>query len=181
MKTIHLLFGLLILMAVSLGVICLTQEVPGSQTLDHADYPAGTIQQASDGMERHRPVVVAAGCFGFLTSLFAVFCCALGLRKDHRDGIGARVLLFVGGCFAVLFSMVVIFYWQSFSGSAARVFGLPTATAWMVYVVMPSPLLLAFLYMATFSRWVLHPEDEDKFHQLVAQRRKCHTEFGPTE
>ena len=171
MKTIHILFGLLVLMAVALGVICIAPTVPSGQGYDHANYPAGTIKQAPDGMQRHRPVIVAAGCFGTLTSLFVVLCGALGFNRHHRDGLGSRVLMVGGLGFAMLFSIVVVFYWQSLMGTSSKLFAFPSSTGWMLFVVMPYPLLLVLLYMATFSRWMVLPDDEARFHELVAKRR----------
>ena len=41
----------------------------------------------------------------------------------------------------------------------------------MLLVFAPSPLVLAFLYMIMFRRWILSSEEEARFHALVANRR----------
>ena len=88
MNTIHILFGLLLLMAVALIAICMTEEVSFGRGYDHPDFPSATIKQAPDGYRRHQGVVLAAGCFAALTTLFTVAICTLGLNARHRQGLG---------------------------------------------------------------------------------------------
>ncbi len=172
MKTTHLLFGLLVLMGAAIVMTVVAQEVPFGQGFNHPDFPEGTIQQAPDGMERHQSVVIAAGCFGALTSMFAVVCCGLGLNTNHRDGPGARLLIIAGAVYGAIFLMVVMLYWQTLHDSSQELFGFPVATAWMLLILGPLPIFLAVLYMVMFSQWVLLPQDEEIFNDIVARRRE---------
>lgn len=172
MNTPHLLFGLLILMALAVGALFFIEEVPRGHGFDHPAYPERTIQQAPDGEQRHRSVIWVAGCFGALVSLFTVSSMSLGLCARHRKGTGTLVVLAAGVVYTLLLIVVVFLYWNFIDKSAPAVLGFPVSTAWMLFLFGPSPLALVALYMATFPRWILTTQDMETFHDLVAARRK---------
>ena len=168
----QVLFGVLILMAMTVVGICLTKSVDQGQGFDHPGYPEKTIQQAPDGQQRHAAIVVVTGCYGALTAVFALFCMVLGLTPQQKQGVAARLLVVAGFVYAGLFSLVVLLYWDGLPATAGNLFGFPASTAVMLFVLGPSPIVLVLIYMFTFSHWILLPQDEARFRTLVSRRRK---------
>jgi hypothetical protein len=168
----QVLFGVLILMAVTVVGICVTKPVDQGQGFDHPGYPKKTIQQAPDGHKRHATIVVVTGCYGTLTAVFTLFCMVFGLTQHQKQGAAARVLVVAGFVYAGLFSLVVILYWNGLHTTISNLFGFPASTAVMLFVLGPSPIALVLIYMFTFSHWILLPQDEERFRTLVSRRRK---------
>jgi hypothetical protein len=91
-------------------------------------------------------------------AVFPATLIALGAARGGRIGGLKGPLLFLGlllaaGLFAAL----------GLPGGGPDVLGLPAATAIMIFVLVPVPLLvLSGIYAATFDRSVLRPEDLDR-------------------
>lgn len=168
----QVLFGVLILMAITVVGICITEPFDQGQGFDHPGYPEKTIQQAPDGHQRHAAIVVVTGCYGTLTAIFTVFCMVFGLTKHQKQGVAARVLVVAGLVYAGLFSLVVILYWNGLHTTVSDLFGFPASTAMMLFVLGPSPIVLVLFYMFNFSHWILLPQDEERFRTLVSRRQK---------
>ena len=169
-KLPEILFGILICLAVVVVVLGAMESAPGDHGFDHPDYPKNTIQQARERGEAQQWITVAASCFGGLTWLFVVGGLALGLSPQRQSGFAPRLLTVAAVIFAGLF-LLVVFLASATDSSTARLWGLPLSTAIMLVVLAPSPLVLVLLYLVAFRRWILPPEDEARFHRLVAQRR----------
>ena len=172
----RLLFALLVLMAATVVPLFVIEEVPGGRGFDHPDYEPRTIQQAPASVERHRSVIWFAGSFGALVALFSAGSMALGLTESHREGTGAKTLLAAGVTYSILLVSTVYLYWKFANAPDVTIFGFPVATAWMLFIFGPSPLVLVLVYMVTFRRWILRPHDMDVFHGLVAARRERQTD-----
>lgn len=110
---------------------------------------------------------LAAFCFGsalgpwlaaFAGATFPVALIALGAKRLGRIGwpLGLVWLLLAGGLFAIL----------ALPQGGPDSGGLPLATALMLFVLVPGPLLLlGFLYAATFER-ELREEDLERIRKL---------------
>ena len=171
MKSPHLLFILLLLMSITVAGLWFVEDVPNGQGFDHADYPENTIQQAPNGLYRHRQVLPVAVGYGVLVCLFTVVGMAIGLNEHTKEGVGAKVFWIAAVVYALLFLAVPAFYWTGLKTAPSYLFGFPRDTGWMLFVLWPSPLLLIVIYMLKFDQWILRPDDEARFHDLVASRR----------
>lgn len=109
---------------------------------------------------------VSAFCFGsalgpwlaaFAGATFPVALIALGAARERIGWpLGLLWLLLAGGLFAIL----------SLPEGGPDFGGLPLATALMLFVLVPGPLLLlGFLYAATFERG-LREEDLERIRKL---------------
>ena len=110
---------------------------------------------------------LAAFCFGsalgpwlaaFAGATFPVALIGLGAGRLERIGwaLGLVWLLLAGGLFAIL----------ALPEGGPDVAGLPLATALMLFVLVPVPLLLlGFLYAASFERG-LRQEDLDRIRRF---------------
>ena len=100
-------------------------------------------------------VAVAALAGG---ALFPAALIALGAARGGRIGGLRGPLLFLGLLLAAGL-LVALFL----PGGGPDALGLPAATAFMIFVLVPVPLLLlGGVYAATFDRSVLTPEDLDR-------------------
>ena len=171
MNVFHLLFALLILMGVACVSILMVEEIPQELGFDHPASPPGTMLQGPDGYQRHRPVLLPAAAFGVLTTLFASGAVVVGLKKEARKGAAGLVFV-LATAFAALLALVVAMYWSSVKNPAPFVLGFPSATAVMLFLFAPAPLVLIVLYALLFPRWIISAEDEQEFSQIVARRRK---------
>jgi hypothetical protein len=99
-------------------------------------------------------------------AIFPAALIALGASRGGRLGALAEVLLLLGillaaGLFAVL----------AWPQGGPDVFGLPAATALMIFILVPLPLLgLGWLYAARFDRHGVRDEDLDRMRRLRQSR-----------
>lgn len=88
-------------------------------------------------------------------AVFPAALIALGAARDGRLGSLRWPLLFLG-----LFLAAGLLAAIGWSNGGPDVLGLPAATAIMIFVLIPVPLLLlGGIFAATFDRWFLRPED----------------------
>jgi hypothetical protein len=110
------------------------------------------------------PVAPWLAAFGGAT--FPVALITLGaVRQDKLNGIGAPLaalwLLLAGGLAAILL----------LPGGGPDVAGLPLATALMIFVLIPVPLLgFGLLYAVSFGRHGLREEDLERMRQMRLSR-----------
>ena len=112
------------------------------------------------------PAALAAFAFGpplapwlaaFAGATFPVALIALGARGRLGVPLGALWVLLAGGFAAIL----------ALPGGGPDVGGLPAATALMIFVLVPVPLLgLGLLYALSFGRHGLREEDLERMRQL---------------
>ena len=95
-------------------------------------------------------------------AVFPAALIALGASRDGRLGSLKWPLLFLGLLLAA--GLVAAIGWPGGGPDGdSDILGLPAATAIMIFVLVPVPLLLlGGIYAATFDRSVLRPEDLDR-------------------
>lgn len=97
---------------------------------------------------------------------FPVALIALGASRGGRLGGLAAPLVLLGILLAL--GMLAVLGWPQ---GGPDVFGLPAATALMIFVLVPLPLLgLGWLYAARFDRHGVGDEDLDRMRRLRQSR-----------
>jgi hypothetical protein len=110
------------------------------------------------------PAAPWLAAFGGAT--FPVVLIALGAARNGRLGglgpaLGVLWLLLAGGLAAVL----------ALPHGGPDIAGLPLATALMIFVIVPIPLLgLGLLYALSFGRYGLREEDLDRMRRMRQSR-----------
>ncbi|XOV86759.1 MAG: hypothetical protein ACFHX7_17525 [Pseudomonadota bacterium] len=164
---------ILVLGLIQLGlllVIGLSPAPENATSLAHASFSGMRI--GGDGAARLEPVAGAA--FVFQLVVLAQICClvALGVGK-HRHSGSFHVLLVLAflvaaGVWYGLFSAYETFLE---TGTTAYFLGFPVATAWQVYAIWLSGLVLVGTYVFGFTRFIWSEEDETRFQTLVTRAR----------
>lgn len=151
-----------------------------SRGLPHPEL--STLLQGGSGVERHGSLLWLGWAVGVVEILLFVALVALGARRERSarttaDGAGGlRGLAWplAAGLAAYLatWTFLMVVYARGLGGPAPDLFlALPPATAVMLYLVWPLPLVFAAFYVVGFRRWVFSGQDEADFQALVARRR----------
>ena len=80
----------------------------------------------------------------------------------------------LGGLLYVVVFTVMLFAYRDYLQRPDQplVGSLPAPTAVMIYGLWPMPIYFMFVYMLSFNRTILTPEDMQAFEELVAARRR---------
>ena len=170
MKPIHVIFGLLLLMA---GIILfiLFSDVP----INAAGQPHGEIagmMVGGDGLARLATIGDAPYWFQMVMNLLIPALLYIGVPQHRRSGA------FVAGLVAC--ATVTIFVWHMLyssymdfliTGETAIAFGFPEPTNWKIWGIWLSMMTYNVLYVVAFRRFFLHPDDEAAFEKLVQELR----------
>ena len=102
--------------------------------------------------------------------VFMVTCLTLGVRKrSQRRG----PFLVVGALFVLLFTLLILSDAAYARGESERlVLSFPLPTALMLYGVYGIPVLFMVIYTVKFDSWILTPEDIERYHKLVKEKRE---------
>lgn len=175
MKLPWLLFAILLAMCFVLGYVLTIEEVGAGHGVVHPRF--STMLQGGDALERHGPILSWGWTLGVLEIALFVGLLALGLR--HRRVLGRRKwpLLAGGVAYVAVFSLLIRAY-EIYGGSDVHplFLSVPIPTAWMLYGLFGIPLYFHLVYVVAFDRWVLTPEDLERFQELVAARREGESE-----
>lgn len=88
-------------------------------------------------------------------------------RKKFR-----KLYAFCFFMYVLVYSLMVFSYWNyRAEGAGDFIMGFPKPTAWMMYGMWATPLILTLTYIFKFDEFVLTPEELEKFHKIVAARR----------
>lgn len=157
-------------MCVVIVLVLISPEVESSHGVTHPTFDQSMLQ-GGDGQQRHRNVRWLGLAFALLEVAFFVGCLLLGLRR-----LRGHIAFFIGfGClFAIAVTLMVVFDQAYASGDSRQiVLGFPLPTALMIYGVGGAPLAFVLIYMLKFDRWILTPEDMERFEQLVQEQRSA--------
>jgi hypothetical protein len=156
LRQIGFILGTLLLVSAIVGWVFLTEEPEGSVGMEHPSIPG--MQIGGEGSARIEPVSVLA---------FALHAGTLVLVCGFAFWAWLSIILTV--CIVVWW--FVFWGYQAFlkSGETLVVFGFPVPSAWAIYGVWGSGVLLTVLYVIGFRRFVFSSEDEEAFDDFVAR------------
>ena len=169
MKLPIVLFGLLLGMCVVMGVALLSDPPKNNHGFAHSRF-GNSMLQGGDGQLRHGSIRWLGWIYGGCQIVFYVICLLLGMREPSRC---TRAFLVCGGIYLGTFCWLMLAD-QKYVGHLDQplVLGFPLSTAIMVYGLWGVPLLFVGMYVVNFDRWILKPDDLQRFEDLVRQKRE---------
>jgi hypothetical protein len=185
MKPPLLIFLTLIIMACILSIVLCIEEQPYEDVTQegvvtrsylghgtpHPEQPA--MQRGGDGAARSTAILNYGLALALVHVVFVIACLALGMTKKGKLGPLLVPLLGLGVGFGLLFVMVFFTYHGYINEEEHRLFlSFPIPSAWMVYTIWSFPLLFAGLFYLKFDTWYATPKDLERFHEIVAERRR---------
>ncbi|MCH7910250.1 MAG: hypothetical protein IIB38_11605 [Candidatus Hydrogenedentes bacterium] len=172
MKLPWILFGLCLAMCcVVAALILFVDEVPGGHGAGHPVFD--TMSTGGDGAARHENLLVYGWVFGVLQICFFVACLAFGASKKERVG-ALKVPLLAGTAVYLLVFTFLVFSYRAYmlEETHALFLAFPRPTAWMLYGIWIFPVFFIFLYMFTFDRLIFTDDDQLRFEEIIAERRR---------
>lgn len=132
-----------------------------------------SMQIGGSGDERHGPILAAGWLLGLLAYGVVIALMAFAYRGDGRLRVIGRWLAAAFVLEAAVFTAIMVSYAQSLDeASTATVFGLPPATAWLLYALWPSPLIFVGIFVITFERAYWRPQDAARLKTLLDKVRR---------
>ncbi|TNE62347.1 MAG: hypothetical protein EP335_12185 [Alphaproteobacteria bacterium] len=170
MKLIHVVFGLLLVVAGITGYVLLS--VPPENAVGLAHPTIAGMRLGGDGLARLGSIGDAPFYFQIAVILLATFMLAMGVAPKRRT---RGFWLFLAGgaliAFIVWASLYLGYKHYLLTGETGLFFGVPVPTAWMLGGVWGSFALFDIFYAVAFRRYFLHPDDERDFEALVAEMK----------
>ncbi len=166
-------FAFLAMFLILIAAIWLTPAVPGATGSLHPTFK--TMLKSGDYAGGGVAIKWLSYLFGLgIIGIFG-FCIFTGLKK--KDGAiprNMRLILFFGfTAYVIIYSLMVFSYWEfQQNDNPAFTGGFPVPTAWMLYGMWFVPAVITVTYIVKFDDWILTKEEEDRFHEIVAARRK---------
>ncbi len=172
MRIERLLFGsVLLLLVLSVGIAWVVPESEGVGGYPHDEF--ASMRQGGSGAARHGGILALGWAFGVLTILNFVLLVGFGGRHDGRLGSFGWPLAVAFIAYAGVFSWIIAAYRQYLvDPGGPLVLGFPLPSALMLYVLYPVSMILNVYFAVGFRRWVLTEEDEARYRELVARRRR---------
>lgn len=159
------LFVCLLTLTGVLIVILLSEPLENSHGIGHAEFSTMKIGAASD---RHQSPVIWMGLLYAVSQyVFLVASLLLGLSQLRP---AACLVGLIGSLGVAILSTLFVFYNNSLSEPTELTLGFPTASAWMVYVLWPLPILFIVLYCVKFDDWFYPTASRERFEKLLAAR-----------
>lgn len=173
MKLHVVLFLLLLGMCCVIGIVLLTPEPAGGLSDEHPTF-GESMQRARAGAERHAQVRWFGMALGLLEIGFFVCCLVMGLGHSCRTTWPYWI---AGAGYAAIFCLMVLadsFYVQQ---QAPQLFGgFPWPTFLMLFGLGGLPIVFVLFYIVNFDRWILDPEDLQRFRESLHQREQARRE-----
>lgn len=170
MKTIHVIY---LLVTIFLVVIALLFSTEPPQFVTGQPHPElKTMLKGGSSMATNSNTNILAYLFGLCaTGLLCLFLILGARRRESLDGIRPWLIISSIVYLLVFTCMYLSDAHYVSSGHQEFVLGWPSPTAWMIYVMWSAPALFVLLYIFKFREWILTEEDEERFAELVKQRR----------
>ena len=171
MRLFHWMFIVLLFFAVVLVALWLVAPPPAATGMVHPDFPS--MQRGGESQSSLPGPRLLSSLFGLLViGLFALSMAAGYRRKERLGGVKYWLLAGFAG-YVMVYSGMVVSYWKYIEQQTQTVYlgGVPAPTAWMLYGMWLFPFLFTILYSCNFDRWVITPEDLERFRQLVEENR----------
>ncbi|NWG47283.1 MAG: hypothetical protein HXY25_12160 [Alphaproteobacteria bacterium] len=171
MRSGLLVLALLLGIAGLLAMALLTPEIAGSAGAGPPEIAGMRI--GGDGAARWEPIAFAGFLLQCLTIGFVGLLVVMSVpRRLRSKGFWAGLLLYAGLALFVWIQINTSYRHYLQSSETSFFLGFPTPSAWMIYGVWSSALILVGLYVFGFRRFVLTREDEARFEALLAERRR---------
>lgn len=177
------LMGILIAMCVVFVAVIATEEIPDGHGFTHPelnphleDHPEAAVamQKGGPGWERHERILWLGLIFGLLEIVFFVACLCMGASRMGE--LPAKVKWpMLGGLIAFMASFIaLVFAYRGYANdeTPALFLAFPAPTAFMLYAIWPVPLFFMFFFIMIYDRWILTPEDLEKFKKIVEEKRR---------
>lgn len=172
-KIIKLFFGFLLTFGLLIVALWIS-DVPANAT-GGTDTTYSTLNHSGVTVASNPTVKWLAYLFGMgIISIFGFMIFIGGRKKEvvirkklYRVlAIGIAALLFG-------FTMLTQSWWNYVETNSMDYFmGLPKPTAWMLFGMMLIPTIITFFYTTKFEEWIYTAEDEERFAEIMANRRK---------
>ncbi len=168
MKLALTLFGVLLAMCVTIGIVLTTDEPDNAHGFAHSTF-AASMQQGGSGIERHEHIRWLGLAYGALKIVFFVSCLLLGVR-DSKNRKWAFLL--AGIVYLATFClMMVADYFYVRDATPTLVLGFPLPTAIMLYGLWGVPWIFLLFYVLNFDRWILSPLELERFEEMLQEKR----------
>ena len=160
------IFAVVLAMAALLLLIGFTEAPLNAAGLAHDEVAA--MQAGGDGAARLEAIGGYAFAFNSLLLLFAVLLCVLSVSPGRRTPAFFGLMAFVYALNMLVWRQMYAGH-QAFleTGATGWLLGFPTATAWQVYGIWFSGVVLIAIYSAGFRNYVLSEDDERRFEDLL--------------
>lgn len=164
---IALMVILLFLLCI-IGVAGLYQPISGLTGAAHPTFEGMKVSPDNTDMHVHTQWLGYLFALG-LIAMFTVILIIGSMRNGQFTGLYKGLIVF-GLVYACIFSLMILSNW-SYVGSDSNTFfwQMPRPTAWMIYLVWLSPLMVTALYVFNFERWIISPEDEADLKEFLNQ------------
>ncbi len=106
--------------------------------------------------------------FGPLLLFVFFFVVMIGLSRPKRIDASRK---FLTGYFLVYMILISVCLATYQGGSTNMFAGFPISTSWMLFGLGFYPILFGFVFYMKFSSWVFSEEDQQRFDELLANRR----------
>lgn len=176
MRLFPILF--LVLLGFLVLIIALWHIPEPTHTKGHTHPKYETMQKSGTNQITNPTVKWLGFGFGLFTISLLCFGVFIGARKNGQLGSIKNWLVFGTIAYFMAYSLMVWSYWNYVSGSNTETyfFHFPAPTAWMMYAVFFTPCIFACIYILGFNKWVLTPEDMERFHQIRAEYQASNQE-----
>ncbi len=132
-----------------------------------------TMLSGGDSLSMTSSTHILGYLFGLSTVLtLCLFLIQGAIRKNSLQGIRPWLLLS-----SIVYIVVYTFTFLSDTnyvqtGHTEFFSGWPLPTAWMIFGMWAAPVFFVLIYVFKFRDWILPLEDEERFYDLVAERKK---------
>lgn len=169
MKLPLLLFALLLGMCAIIGIALLSEPPDNNHGVTHPRF-AESMLHGGDGRQRHESVRWLGLAYGALQIVFFVSCLVLGIREPSRCKVA---FVLCGVVYLATFCLMVVADRSYVVSENPELFlGFPLPTAMMLYGLSGAPLLFLLIYVVQFDRWILNPEELQRFEELLREKRE---------
>lgn len=152
-----------------LGALAYAAFLPGAFEANAAAHSLSPQMLKSRGPQPQLTVLGPA-LAAILVSLMGS-CIILGLSKRGRlGGVGKGFIFGLLAYISVFAGLFAAYEIYAAGDCEVMILGFPASTAFMVYGVWLSPLILVGLYIYSFDRWYLTDEDMERFQAILAMR-----------
>ena len=171
MRPYVVLLSILITLLLIIGVAQVYEPLSGLTGANHPNFKGMKVSPDNTDLHNHTKwmgYLFAMGLIAMFTTILII-----GSRRASKNTGMFKGLVVFGIVYAFLFTMMILANWSYVNDPNHSFFWqMPKPTAWMIYVVWLSPLIVAALYVFNFERWVISPEDEAEIKNYLEQQSK---------